>query len=294
MIFITGATGFLGKNLIPPLIKEGFNLNCLTRNPDCLKNLPVKITFGDLENFQWPANSGKIDTVIHMAAVINAKNPRDFYKINCDGTKKLIDECLKNEVKHFIFLSSLNVLQKNPDDYAQSKKMAEDYLQISGLNYTILRPSLIYGPNDTKNIGQLIKIAKKLPIVPIIGSGKNKIQPVYVNDIVNVVIIILKNPEKFYNKTYNLAGPDVLEFNELIDLILKTLSLKKKRVHVPLSLLRPFVFLYEKLSPNPKITFRQLKNSAGELTAPCDWPKDFGITPTTTTKGIGNIISQSQ
>ena len=203
MIFITGSTGFLGKTLIPSLIKESCNLNCLARNPDYFKNLPVKITIGDLEKFQWPIDSEKINTVIHMAAVINAKNPQDFYKINYEGTKKLINECVKHKVEHFIFLSSLNVLQKNPDDYAKSKKMAEDYLKISGLNYTILRPSLIYGPSDTKNVNQLVKIIKTLPIIPIIGSGKNKIQPIYINDAANAIISILKNPEKFYNKLYN-------------------------------------------------------------------------------------------
>ena len=168
--------------------------------------------------------------------------------------------------------------------------MAEDYLKLSGLNHTILRPSLIYGPNDIKNIGQLIKMARKLPFMPIAGNGKNKIQPIYIDDVTNVIISILKNPEKFYNKTYNLAGPDILEFNELLDLILKTLSLKKKKVHIPLFLFWPFIFLYEKLSPNPKITLRQLKNSAQELTAPCDWPQEFNIKPTPLTDGLYRTI----
>jgi NADH dehydrogenase len=200
-----------------------------------IKNL--KYLIGDLKDYQsLKKATNDIDIVIHLAAVIEAKNPKDYQEINVEGTKNLVKACLINKVKRIIFTSSINVL-KGKSLYAQSKREAEKIIINSGLNYTIFRPTIVYGKGDNKNIAQLIKWAKKYHIIPIVGSGDYKVQPIYVEDLTNLIIKVIFDPLSF-KKIYPLGGKDILSFNQLAEVIKKNLDKKIKIIHLPLRFLQ--------------------------------------------------------
>ena len=109
-------------------------------------------------------DASKVDIIIHLAGISNG----DVFKINYEGTRNLVDACVENKVKKFIFISSFDAILET--DYGKSKLKAEDYIKNSGLNYIIFRPTVIYGNDNKKDIGRLIKLIK-LGVAPILGDG---------------------------------------------------------------------------------------------------------------------------
>ena len=236
MILITGATGFVGRNLIESMPKE--NIKCLVRstsNIEFLKKYNVNIVYGDINDKKSLDNALKgIDAVIHLAAYIRGSNKDLFYKVNTEGIKNLIEACKKNKIKRIIMLSSMAVTRKYLDDYGKSKKQAEDLLKNSNLDYTILRPSMIYG-KDSNSTKHLISYINMLPlIIPIVGNGKFNIQPIYINDVTSVIIKSLDNKTSI-GKTYDLLGETRISFNYFIDFISSRLNIKKIKFHIPVS-----------------------------------------------------------
>ena len=237
MILITGATGFVGRNLIESLPKE--NIRCLVRDSsksDFLKEHSIQLVYGDLTDKKSLDSALKnIDTVMHLAAYVRGNDSSLFYKINVDGTKNLIDACKKNKVKRIIALSSMAVTRKYLDDYGKSKKQAEELIRNSDLDYTILRPSMIYG-KDSNSTKHLVSYIKMIPlIIPIVGNGNFNIQPVYINDVTSIIIKCLDNKTSI-KKTYDLLGETRINFNYFIDFVSSHLNIKKIKLHIPVSL----------------------------------------------------------
>src|SRR3989344_7258422 len=175
-ILVTGASGFVGKNLIKHLNK--YNVNILSRK----KIFGDGVFVGDLFDKKILLDASKVDIVIHLAGISDG----NVFKINYEGTRNLVDACVENKVKKFIFISSFDAILET--DYGKSKLKAEDYIKNSGLNYIIFRPTVIYGNDNKKDIGRLIRLIK-MGISPIPGSGNFKLQPVFVDDIVKVIKI---------------------------------------------------------------------------------------------------------
>src|SRR3989344_3021432 len=148
MIALTGATGFIGINLIEQLGSK--KIKCLVRKyTEKLNKKNIEPVIGDLtdkNSVDTFLNKAKI--LIHLAAVIDLANKKEYYKINVEGTKNLVDSCKKNKIKRIIFVSSMASTKDYLDDYGRSKRAAEVLIKKSGLDYTILRPSFVYGKNS--------------------------------------------------------------------------------------------------------------------------------------------------
>jgi len=182
MILITGGTGYVGKELLKSLNAD--DVKILARKGSLIpKN--YEAVYGDLMDKDSLVKAvDKVDCVVHLAAVTHARNMSEFYKINVEGTKNLVEACKNSKVKRFIFISSMAVCRKYLDDYGKSKRDAEEIIKNSGLSYVILRPTMIYG-GDSEVIKRFISYVKKIPfIIPMIGKGSGKIQPVHVNCLV--------------------------------------------------------------------------------------------------------------
>src|SRR3989344_5101366 len=222
-ILVTGASGFVGKNLIKHLNK--YNINILSRK----KIFGDGVFVGDLFDKKILLDASKVDIIIHLAGISNG----DVFKINYEGTRNLVDACVENKVKKFIFISSFDAILET--DYGKSKLKAEDYIKNSGLNYIIFRPTVIYGNDNKKDIGRLIRLIK-MGISPIPGSGNFKLQPVFVDDIVKIIAMAIESKHK--NKTYFIGGADVLSFNELADKIASQLNKKIVKINIPIFLVK--------------------------------------------------------
>jgi len=229
MIAITGATGFLGSNLIPKLKDK--KVKCLVRKYiDNNKIDPVVGDINDIVSVNKLLEKTKV--LIHLAAAIDSKNKEYYYKINVQGTKNLIDSCKKNKVKRIIFVSSMASTKDYLDDYGKSKKEAEDLIRKSGLDYTILRPSFIYGKNSN-SMKKMINFINSFKFIPIVGNGEYTLNPVHVDDVVKSIISCI-NSKKSIKKTYDILGKSEISFNEFINAISEKYNIQKRKIHIPI------------------------------------------------------------
>ncbi|MBI4159211.1 NAD-dependent epimerase/dehydratase family protein [Candidatus Woesearchaeota archaeon] len=234
MIAITGATGFLGRHLIAKL--KGKPVKCLIRKE--YPRFKVNITKGDLADKKALESFTKnAKVVIHLAAAIDPKDKEEYQKVNVEGTRNLIEACKKNKVRRIIFVSSMASTKTHLDDYGKSKSEAERLLLNSGLELTILRPSFIYG-KDSNSMEKLLSFLHKFKVIPIVGDGEYKFRPVHVDDVVNAILSCINN-KKSINKAYDILGKTELTFNEFIDTVCKKYNIRKRKVHIPLSICLP-------------------------------------------------------
>lgn len=220
-ILITGGGGFVGKHLVG-LLKEKNKVIILSRNPGFLGGIK-----GDLNDYDSIKDSFReIDTVIHLAF---SKN----YPENIKMTENLIRVCKENKVQKIILLSSMAAKRNNPDQYGKVKQMVEKITKQSGINYTILRPSIIYGRGSSSFDFIIDKIRKIPAFVPVIGSGKYKLAPVYILDVVEIIKKCVEN-KITDKKEYDLPGGEEIYFIDLIEELKKQLRIKKRNIKIPI------------------------------------------------------------
>ena len=240
-ILVTGATGFIGKHLVhelsKPELRKKYNLIYFTRRP-----VQENFILGSLEDKNSLLTATKdIDCVIHLAGETRSPNKYLNYMANVTGTKNLIEACRKNKVKRIIFIGTVNADLKKRGAYGESKKQAEEFVKNSYLDYVILKLGMVYGPGDNQ-VSKTLGLVKKLPVIPIIGDGTKKIQPVYIEDVVGAILACLEI-KKFRKKIYNICGPYPITFNDYIQIILDSLSLKRVKIHIPVFFIKLFLLL---------------------------------------------------
>ncbi len=291
-ILITGAAGFVGSHLLPFLIANGYPVTALVRTKDESKkiNPRAQIVIGDLaEKGSWQDKLKNHHILIHLAAEIASKTPQDFKRNNTLATRNLMEAAKRAKIKKVILFSSAAVTSIRLDWYAKTKKQQEEIVAASKIPYIIIRPSMIYGPADTKNIGWLISQVKKLPIIPLPGGGNFGRQPVYVADICKVVLELI--PAAHSKKIYEIHGAEYVTMKEMVKVIKNALGLKKPTVVVPLFALKSAIWLGGKLSKNPKFTTDQIESLiSGEKFSGDKWWLIFDIIPTKFEAGVTKMV----
>jgi nucleoside-diphosphate-sugar epimerase len=231
-IILTGVTGFIGSHLVRELTKY-YHVRCLIR-ADSKREFRLGVEYIEI-NFTNPIfkNSLFIDVfaVVHILSIKHSYHP-DIQTINVDFTRMLVEASLTNRVQKFVYLSSESVQLPGKDCYTMSKKLAEGEVT-KHQNHLILRPTVVYGEHDRSNIGLLIKLIKYLPIVPIIGSGTQLIQPIYVNDVAMCIVSGLRND---ISGIHLIAGHKSLQYIEIVNIIAKALGKKRAIFRVPFSI----------------------------------------------------------
>ncbi|MDD5193305.1 MAG: NAD-dependent epimerase/dehydratase family protein [Candidatus Nanoarchaeia archaeon] len=223
-ILITGGTGFVGRKLVEE-IKNTYDVKVLSQ-----KSTEKNIIPGNLLIKESLENSFKrIDTVVHLAASKN--NPE-----NIPMAENLVEICRKNKIKKIIYMSSMAAKRSFPDEYGKTKQKIEKIIIDSGLKYTILRPSIIYGPGST-SFNFILEKIRKLPFVPIVGNGRYLIFPVHIDDIIKAVGNCINNP-KTNNKEYDIPGGDGVYFIEMINELKRQIGIRKPNLSIPVSLCR--------------------------------------------------------
>ena len=236
-LFITGASSTLGKNLTSELLKTGkFSMRLLEHHSP-VSNRHCEIFKGDLQNIDNLVNAcAGIDAVIHLAALTHSSLSKAYFNVNVTGTENLLAACQKNNVRRFIFVSSV-AASENGGEYALSKLQGEEKVKSSSLEWLIIRPSEIYGKNMEEGIGKLICWIQKFKFIPIIGDGSYFLTPVYLGDIINGMVEIIKN-ESLIKKTLNLCGPEKITMNELVDRLAQIHSVQRTKIFLPVWLVR--------------------------------------------------------
>jgi NADH dehydrogenase len=291
-ILITGATGFVGQAVVNHLYRKR-PLVCLVRDKKkdhVLKKLPVKIVYGDiLDPKSLIKTTQKADKVIHLAATHAGHIQKGLgsYQDNITGMKNLVNACQKNQVKKIIFIST-NSVNYASGGYAQSKKGAEKLLRQSGLNFTIFRPTLIYGFHST-DIQKLLKIIQAFPLIPIVGKGKNRCQPLFIKDFTLALEACLDNP-KTNNQTYTLGGKDAITIKEMINHLQSLSGTQKKTISLPTPACLILARLTEKLLPRLGFTQERIESLTSDI--PVDnqkAQKDLNWQPRSFAKGLEEL-----
>lgn len=226
-ILITGCGGFVGLNLVRQLDIKKYRITCVSRKIDD-KNA---VSCYDKKSIKEAIKSS--DVVIHLAAITNPFD-RDIWKINVDYTRFLVGEAKKYN-KRFVYISTQNVLF-GKDNYSNTKRKAEDMVKTLK-DFVILRPAVVYGKEGGRYIERLVKIVKNCPVVPIIGDGRNMLQPVYLGDLVKIIENCINSKVR---GIFLVAGQSAVTYNELVDLIIKKLKVKRLKIHVPVFIIKPF------------------------------------------------------
>jgi nucleoside-diphosphate-sugar epimerase len=297
-VLITGGTGFIGKNLSSFLLKKGLKPAVLARHKnDTDIHVPDFIQCDMLDPAELNTALKDKDIVYHLAAAVDERLSYDnLYRVNVIGTKNVLEACLKNNIKHLIFTSTIGVIGPtgatpakedspyNPQTpYEKTKTLAEqmalDYHKRFNLPVTILRPTMVYGPDERWL--KVFKQAKKG--MPVIGKGENFWHLVYVKDVVEALFLVM-NKENTFGRVYNIADNSPRTYKETYDTFRSCLGLSPVKSHIPVSAanaLALFNELYAKISgKKPIITRPHIKRLIRQRIIDTSKAKqDFGFTP---------------
>jgi len=253
-LFITGATGFIGRSLVSKLDPAKYrSVYCLSRTGAAgsfATGYHIQVIKGDLckpESYAGALASCR--TVVHLAAVTSKAAPDQYFKVNTEGTKRLIEQCERCGVENFLYVSTIAV--KYPDKsryyYAQSKELGEQVVKASRLRFLIVRPTIVIGPGGGA-WRALSKLARG-PFVALPGDGRARMQPIALEDLVSCLRTILAE-NLFTNETIELGGPEALSCEQFLKRIHTRYHGKEPAVfRIPLKPLIAMLSMMEKIFP---------------------------------------------
>jgi len=257
-ILITGGTGFVGSEIRKALADR--ELRLLVRDPLSVRDAgAAEVVRGDVLDpaSLEPAMAG-VDAVIHLVAIIEETGKLTFDRVIRQGSENVVSTARNAGVRRFVQMSALGA-QPNPTyPYLNAKWAAEQAVRESGLDWTIVRPSVIFGPRDGF-VNVLAGLIRRAPVIPVVGSGESKFQPVAVGEVAAVYRSVLDDPTAI-GQIYELGGGETYSYEEMLDVIAAQLGKRKPKVHIPIGLMRTVVSLSAPLpkSLRPPVTKEQL------------------------------------
>lgn len=261
-VLVTGAAGLVGTHTCRELSKGGWQVRALIRDPAraamALGQLPVEFRVGDVRDATTLRSSlSGCGAVVHLAAIAIEKKGETYRESNTAATERLISAARAESVERIIFMSQNGADSRSPHPFLRSKGLAQDSIKSSGLRWTVLRPSVIFGPEDqfVNVLGRLIRLTPK--IFPLPGGGRARFQPIAVHDVARVVRLSLEKKETV-RQSYDLGGAVPLTLRQMTERILIAMATYRRLVGVPIRILRPIVAVAERLLPNPPVTLSLL------------------------------------
>ena len=259
-VLVTGATGFVGRAVVRALVEEGHLPLCLVRNRGAqrlFRGLPVEVVQGDTSDTSLlEALCSDVQAVVHGSALIREFPGVTFDMVNHRGTANLARSAGRAGVRHLVHLSNLDVSPHRRRPFFHSRWMAERAVLASGVAFTILRPSVMFGPGD-RFVTSLARVARRWWVVPVPGDGRHRLQPLHVEDLARCVALCLGRDE-YMGRVLPLGGPQVLTLDQVADEVMRALGVRRPRVHVPLPLVRLGTRLMERALRSPLFTSAEL------------------------------------
>ncbi|MFL5891272.1 MAG: NAD(P)H-binding protein [Solirubrobacterales bacterium] len=238
MILLTGASGTVGRALLPLLLAGGHDVRALVRDPRGLgrHRVDVQIALGDLArlgdlHLQRQALRG-VDTVIHLAAAIRDEPHARVEELNGLATARLLRAAERAGVERFVFFSALGASEFQRTRFFRAKALAEQAVAASPIATTTFAPSIVYDPDD--RWVRLMKRLALLPVVPISGPGAARFEPIWAHDVARCVVTSLQSKNE--DARYELAGPQLMTYDEIARAVARASGRPRPLVHVPLGL----------------------------------------------------------
>ncbi|HET9793082.1 MAG TPA: NAD-dependent epimerase/dehydratase family protein [Thermoanaerobaculia bacterium] len=257
-ILVSGGVGVMGSRLVKDLVAAGHRVRALALPGDRwvsrLSGVDAEIAFGDITKPETLAAAfDGVTTVFHLAGVILSNDPSVFARVNTGGTRNMVDAARRAGVRHFVFVSSTSAIDPI-SEYARSKAEAEAIVRAAEpMAWTIVRPTLVYEREGGEEFLGFLRSLLKYPVVPFVGSGRARKNPVHVDDMGRGLLAIAGNPRS-HGKIYNFTGGEEISIRDLARLILRHQGVSKPFLHIPLPICRAAAFLMEKTMKNPPLT----------------------------------------
>jgi uncharacterized protein YbjT (DUF2867 family) len=249
VLLLTGATGTIGLPILRRLTGAGVPVRCLVRDPRRLggQRVKVQIALGDLADpFSFRNALRGVDTVVHLAATIRDQPGGSIEELSGVATWRLVQAAERAGAARFVFFSTLGASPWSPARMMRAKAIAERAVMESPLQYTVFAPSMVYSPSDP--FITLLERMSLLPLMPIVGSGRATVQPIWAEDVADCVLAVLtggaSNGESA-GKRYELAGPETLSYAEVVQSVLDSVRRHRPLLHIPIGLVRRFLTAVE-------------------------------------------------
>jgi NADH dehydrogenase len=229
-----------------------------------------------------------VERVAHLVAVIVERGPQTFDAVIRGGTERLAEAARAAGVRKVVYVSAIGADPDPRFPYWAAKWGAEQAVIGSGLTYTILRPSIVFGPGD-EFFNRLAGLVRWNPVVPVAGDGKTRFQPIWVEDLAACIAACLDDGAHD-GRIIEVGGPEQLTYEEMLDTVRRELGKRRLSVHVPLPLVRLAAGAMEALIPQPPVTRHQLAMLAKDSIAESDAvPRYFGFAPKRLSEGLGYV-----
>jgi len=262
MILVTGAAGFVGSRIVARLAEQGAQPRALVRNATQAKaHLPqsgVEIVVGDTTKPETldPALAG-VDTIIHCAFITAERKPGpgvNYYETNVTGTRNLVAAARNANVQRICVMGGLGTKPSKPGSYMEGRYEADQAVKQSGLAWSILGPSIQFGRGSAFFNG-LAGLIKSVPVVvPVIGNGQLKFQPIWVEDVTTCILKMAQEPAAYDGKVIEVGGPEILTYNQVLDLLMQTLHVSRIKAPGPKPLVKLGATVMSAVLPKPPIT----------------------------------------
>jgi uncharacterized protein YbjT (DUF2867 family) len=253
-VLVTGGTGFIGPHIVHALRARDTPVRALVRNPAGATRLAAwgaELAVGDVtDGASLHAACEGVDTVVHLVAIIRGR-PADFERVMSEGTRKVVAAAQEAGARRIVLASALGLDEQSKDavPYYAAKWEMERAVRDSGLEHTIFRPSFVFG-RDGGVLPTFIRLARYAPVTPIIGSGAQRLQPIWIEDLAEYYALAATE-EAPANRMFELGGPDAVSWNEFWERLKRVLGVRRPSVHVPFGAMRFQATLTERLPGSP-------------------------------------------
>ncbi len=283
-VLVTGASGLVGTHACRELARRGWRVRALVRDQTLasrrLAGVAAELRVGDIrDGGALAAALAGCGAVVHLAAIAIERAGESYEQVNAQATATLLDAARGAGVDRFVHMSQNGASSTSPFRFLRSKGEAEDLVRASALRWTILRPSVIFGPEDAF-VNVLARLVRLSPgIYPVPGGGRARFQPIAVDDVARAVATVLER-EDSAGAVHPLGGPAVLTLRDMVERVLLAMHAKRILVGFPVALLRPVVAVAQRVLPHPPVTTALLDLLAVDNTVPDNALSTvLGITP---------------
>jgi uncharacterized protein YbjT (DUF2867 family) len=297
-VFVTGATGFVGKHVMRALLGHGFLVRCLVRpgSERALRGFEsIDRVPGDaLRPEGLVASVEGCSAVVNLVGIIRERPARHitFERLHVQATLNMLDVAKQAGIKRYLQMSALGTRADARSRYHQTKWRAEEAVRQSGTDWTIFRPSIIFGPGD-EFISVLGGMVRRLPLVPVLGDGAYRLQPITVEHVAEGFARALLGGAGV-GQTYEVAGPRAYRFIEILDQIGTALGRPRvRKVHVPLGAVKLATRALQWLPLYPLTMDQIVMLEEENVTDPTRFYADFGITPEPFDEGLRRLYPAS-
>ena len=284
MILVTGATGFIGRSLVRELSQAGYPLRALIRpsrrTPRLPRGVPVEVAVVSLADTRGlRAAVHDVDVIFHLASAESQGRRASLLATDIEGTRNLVEAAADAGVGRFIYLSHLGAARASAYPVFKAKGIAEETIRHSPIPYTILRSSIVYGPEDhfTTGLARLLRMAPALFFIP--GGGRTVLQPFWVEDLVACLLWSLETPETA-NQIFEVGGSEYFTARQIIEILMPIIHAQRYLVELPIVTLRSLVVFFVSFIPGfPASSFWTDYISISRTCAADSTSRAFGLMP---------------